>query len=284
MIINKVKFKEKPSIRVVENPFIWNGTFLGKFDESVIINETSYCGLRYVLLNIKGFKTYGILVSSTALTPADLLCIYDELKEIFGLVKTGTHSLTIKSKTYVVYRAIFTNNIQFDELLSDDVLNKYKHLEDLKTKVKNLLAYRHLLGVSPNSESGIKIRKSGTGLIFPISLNDKFTVDKKEGVIKNGLRTMSDKNFAKWFPVGDSFADTIKKMLYFKTEDDIPEMVDKIRDKIEEIVNRINKEFIWLENIVCRALVNYLEDSEVEETDDFKDFNDSNVNNKSEVN
>lgn len=248
-------------IRLVKNPFVWNGTFLGKFDQSILKNETGYNGLRYVLLEIQGFKAHGILVSSTALTPADLLCIYDELKEIFGLVKTGTHSITINSKTYVVYRAIFSNNIQFDESLSDDVLHKYHHLEeDLKFKVMNLLAYRHLLGVSPNSESGIKIRKSGTGLIFPISLNDKFTVDRKQGIIKNGLKVMSDKNFAKWFPVGDTFAGTIQNMLHFKPDDDIPELVDKIRDKISEIVHRINKEFVWLENIVCKALVDYLED------------------------
>jgi len=139
-------------------------------------------------------------------------------------------------------------------------VSKYKYAE-LNIKIKRLLAYRHMLGVSPNSETGIRIRKSGTGLIFPISFNDKFTINNKEGIIKNGLLKVSEKNFAKWFPSGDNFAEVIQEMLYFKPDDDIIEIVDKVKTKIQEIVHRINRDFVWLENIVCGVLLSYLEDT-----------------------
>ncbi len=266
--------KEKITIRVRLNPFKWDGSFLGEFSQDVILNCTESEKLKYVELKIWAYRTFGILVSSK--TP-DLLCIYDELKDLFGLMKTGTHSIKIKGKTYVLYRAIYSNpnlvsknheavddpegpvsGLQFDEELTTGTLDKWKHLTELKGQIKNLLAYRHLLGVSPNSESGIKIRKTGTGMVYPISLNDKFSIDQKEG-IKNGKRSISDKNFEKWF-LGESFAEAIQKMLHFRANDSIPETISVIRDRITDTVHRINREFIWLENIICGSLVDYLED------------------------
>jgi len=113
----KIRIVKPVKIKVRSDPYIWNGTFLGSFDQSVILNQTDLNGLKYVHISLWGFKSYGILVSSTQSTNADLLCIYDELKEVFGLVKTGTHTLNIKGKKYVLYRAISTNTLHLDEVI-----------------------------------------------------------------------------------------------------------------------------------------------------------------------
>src|SRR5438105_15730712 len=147
----KINVIKPLKIKVRTNPYTWDGTFLGSFDSNVIVNTSEYLGLNYVEINLWTFITHGILVVGTSLS-----CIYDELKEAFGLVKTGTHTIEIKGKLYVLYRAMTSSGtVIFDDILSERIVKKYDYLV-IDEKVVSFIAYRQLIGVSPNTENGIR--------------------------------------------------------------------------------------------------------------------------------
>ena len=254
----KIRVLHPPRIKLHTNPYMWDGTYLGNFDYTVITNELVYSNLRYVQLTIWEFKTYAILVNSGNET--NLRCIYDELKETFNLPKTGSHSIIIDSKYYVIYRASTSSGtILYDDELSEKIVKKYDYL-NLRQRVAYFFTFRHLLGVSPNTVTNVKIRYSGSGFIYPVSFNDKFTVDVKNNIIKNSDRLITVRNFDKWFPKDATFSSMIKEMLHFNQYDSIPEAMSPIMNSVTNIIYRIDRDLLYIENIIRNTLIDYLED------------------------
>lgn len=239
---------EKPTLK-------WDGSHLGTFTHSIILESSNINGYRHVHLKLNSIKVYGILCLGNKIA-----CIYDELKTLFGLLKTGSHSLNIGTKSYILYSCSETSNFFIcDDEISNVTIERYNHL-NLSDQIVRLFTFRHIIGVSPNSETGIRIRKTVTGFIYPVSFNDKFVVKDEE--VKFGATTMSEKTYNKWFK-DKSIVDISREILDIRSKE-TTDKINMLRSAISDIIKRIDKEQLWLENYINSNLHKYFDLIEVE--------------------
>jgi hypothetical protein len=85
----------------------WDGSYLGSFSKDIIRDHIYFHRIKVVRLRIKKKKYIGFIRQ----VKSKILCIYDELKPIFGIPKMGTHSLHISGKLYIICHVHHHNNI-----------------------------------------------------------------------------------------------------------------------------------------------------------------------------
>ncbi len=231
------------------NPFIWDGSDLGAFGSDVILHETYYEHMSHVYICLYGkYKTYGILIAGNI-----MLCIYDEFKHVFNIPKTGTHILTIAGITRVMYNMSTSSGRPiYDKPLAKFPIHDMAHISKY---VPRFLAYRELIGVSPNRDTNIYIRFKGSHAHL-ISMGDRFAITR-QGIAKNNASPLNITTYNRWFnakPI-DAY---IKEMLD-ATEETKQEILKKVIDELTLIIKRLDANYIWLVNIVNKRLIDYLD-------------------------
>jgi hypothetical protein len=121
-----------------------------------------------------------------------------------------------------------------------------------------------MVGVSPNREDSIKIRKSSTFFVYPVSFADKFLYDNKTGKYSEGKQKLSNAAYGRWFN-SVSMKRQLQSMIGI-SEDDIENNQDYItevffnlREKMTEVIKRIDPEFVSLVQHISINMNNILE-------------------------
>jgi len=185
-------------------------------------------------------------------------CLVDELKPLFGLTKLGTHYASYKDKYVILIRARTTADDKY--IVMDYTLNK-KTLDDtninlvsLVPKIREIYVFRDLLGLQKSTDSCIAIRKSDSSQeLYAVSLIDSHI--KPERLIDLSISTyLPDTVFNKWFDNESPIA-ILKRMCNYINKDKITNIIFKIRNDIENVVNRVcGKEFADLPDMITAKI------------------------------
>jgi hypothetical protein len=224
----------------------WNGTHLGEYSHSIIQGTCKINGDRYCKFNIKGEIFYAHIKPVSD----NLSCVIDELKVLFSLKKLGTHTIKFHNKLYLLIRA----NVKYDKgimTVVEDVPigrisigpsdNAY-----FREEVQKVVAFRELLSISNNAANVIRVRSHERGP-YPVSYvesrldisNHKFTLQI----------------YRKWFCDID-IHDVLPKMVKFhQYGNDLHKLVTQYRWDVEDIINKINKDYVYLSGFIVDQLI-----------------------------
>lgn len=170
-----------------------------------------------------------------------LPCLIDEFKPIFGLEKIGTRWCKYKGR----YLILLKPNVQNDTIIKEiSLYDVYIEDEYFREMVRRIFLFREMLGITRSNEKSIICRDTPL-MIKPISFYDPNMIP-----IKNG-KVLSNNILNSWFD--GSLDESIKDFLHIENRNDITGLIFKLRTKMEEIVNRIDKKYIpYIDQIVSR--------------------------------
>lgn len=254
----------------MENP-PWDGTDLGVYEETIINSwvKVDQYDLEIVSLSLPRYK----IASSIRLFKNNLTIIIDELKPLFGLRKTGTHTLYIKRKEnnrtslkkYLLLRLetmpedsmmvkIPTTLKYYDEYFAQSGMKMF--LNSFKFEMQAILSFYSICGIQYR-KSGIQIRESKYGpyphSFYVSTMND----DKKLGPI-------SSANIKKWFDCDDLSLVTVSanlvRMLRVNS-DNYYEVLDNFTEGFRKIFEKFQSESVLEYWYIQEAVVNLLEKS-----------------------
>ena len=237
-----------------------------KEDDEEIKEEYEECNERGNNEDKKYIEEICIVRTTAGSVPS----ILDELKPIFGLPKLGTHwcknngkdNKKNKSdkKTEAKYIILIKCNISLEgnvlqEIsLRDYMINLGATAENidivdnlLQLQVQEIYAFRELLGISKSFDSSIIIRKGKGKNVYPISFYEP-------GVLQDNGRIIPAIVLETWFEdVG--LDDVICKLIGINNINNLTNRVCQIRKEIELIINRIDKENIFMVDSICSKII-----------------------------
>lgn len=226
----------------------WNGAII----EGDIQIKDENKDEKLVLQRLEINKYPLVVVSS----PYNVLSIViDELKPYFGLHKTGTHIIKMKGKTKrVIYRTMDTQDESFD----NNMLSMSDR-KDFIPLVQQLLVYRDIFGVSPNTINDMRIRKEKS-IAYVVSFGDKFSINVKSNTNNVGGKPMSQTLINKWFVDQNVSPEEIFRKLLISAygRADI-EIANNLRTAIEQIIKKWCPEYQWLSTYVYSNILRRLQ-------------------------
>ena len=216
---------------------LWNGSNLGNITNNVIkilpprLNGLGeFLHMRYestdIICHIYKYKD-------------DIPLIIDEIKPIFGLEKIGRHTCLIKNKKYLLSQICEENEYIFNE-----VENKY----DIQ-QIRETIAFRYIMCITTTGNF-LWYRKSSVLSYKDCSINPSRDDFKLSLVI-----------IKKWFENDNNMIyDTIYHMLIkiCNNKYNLRYTVRQIVFNISAIILQINKNFIFLANIILNKLNNLI--------------------------
>jgi hypothetical protein len=200
----------------------WNGSWLGTYTDSIVIKTVKAYPFSICYIYIEGLMETGTWVAKHQSKSA-YPCIIDEIKTVFGMVKIGTHSITIKGKLYIIY------NTMGPPMLLSNI--QYSVTPEMKLQVQDTFVFRMIVGLNCNFESSICIVGG-----VPTSYRNRIDVNSDDG------GAISNLMLNKWFT--DSMRDSIKRMIAPSSR------TWTARQRIQAVINRIDPQLIWIDNVI----------------------------------
>lgn len=232
-------------LRLKISPFSWDGSHLGSFTSDIVHWIVDYGELHYCCLTVDGVSVVSLIKQSKDRFPA----IVDELKPIFGLRKLGTHTINLAGKLHLLTYCRLVNGQPLDEPKLSNVESTAKY----KDQVQDIFAFREILGLNSSFESSIRLRDDGQE-IYPVSFREASSIVEKEKTALPGTI------ISKWF--GQTTVSTVtKRITGWSAQIDKVELVAELRKKIEGVINRIDKDFIFYSVYIVSRIQGRLETS-----------------------
>lgn len=244
-----ILFHGKSFIKVSSNnPFIWDGSYLGRICNENIIDIFSHSGIKYWKLNIYGHERICMIRLITNGTAS----ICDEMKEYFGQSKLGTHRIKHNTKLYLLIEArLDPQGRVIEEITIDNIYSSRS--QDFKRRAREVFVFRDIFGLSMTREKSIVVRWSDKSYIPPYPVS--FTENEMQ--FKEDIDVITIASEKKWFD-GIDINDVFKSMLKVESESDISERVSYIRNKLEQTIERIDRDLIWIVQPVMEKLIRRL--------------------------
>src|SRR4030067_1341879 len=230
------------------DPFTWNGSYLGRIGNHNILEQVNYAGVKYWRIRILGHIKICIVRSIVNLTP----CVTDELKEIFSLPKLGTNHVVYHTKMYLLMKARLDQRGRIIEEITIDKVDPNKN-KDFVERVQEVFVFREILGLIMSREKSVTVRWSDKSYIppYPISFYESEMRPNEDNPV---ISLAVEKN---WF--GDvGFDDVLRKMLRIKTNEDVSEKISFLRSRITSVIERIDRDMIWLINPIMAKITRRL--------------------------
>lgn len=235
-------------------PFVWDGSCLGNIIKSNILNVWDFPHKQKLYhLKINGHEC--ICLGRDGKSTHQ--CICDELKPLFSIRKVGTHWAKHGTKIMIFWR-VRTNMFNYvqDELRLNElgpILN-----QDFIKQVQRIFIFRDIANVSTNFENTIVVRTHKISFMvpYPISYKETTINTEKENSIPNTI-------LKKWF-IGVSMSDIAKDIFKITDGKQIASLISKLRGKIQNVINRVDKSQIWLEKYIISRLHDRISDDLIE--------------------
>lgn len=165
--------------------------------------------------------------------------ILDEMKPLFHLPKTGTHSLD----KFILFRVASKGHFIFADMDIDSVSEEV--IKQCKPTIQEILIFREIFGI-PTRQSHIKIRFPYKTKPWPVSLELSF-------VQKLDNWCLTETIIKKWFDNRTPYK-TLNEML--KRSGYLRDGQPQLRYDTEKVIKRIDKDYIW----ICQTVINRLND------------------------
>jgi len=244
-----------------EDPFRWDGSYLGRICGRNILEKVEFSGIKYWRIKVLGHMKICIVRSIANEIP----CICDELKEYFSLPKLGTHSVLYRSKRYLLVEARTDSNNLIIEEITIDKVDPNSNMEFVR-RVRETFVFREILGLIMSRDKSIVVRWSEKSYIppYPVSFYEsQMRPHDNNVVISNVVEN-------KWFD-DVSIDDVIRSMLKIENNEDVIERIAYVRNNIENIIVRIDRNMIWMVRPIIDKLTRRLlkNESEISATPDW---------------
>lgn len=174
-------------------------------------------------------------------------CFADELKELFGVLKTGTHSAYWNKKRWNIYRTWTWKGMPL-RLASIKGIDEFD--ESDAAQIQKILAFRDILRARSNFESNI--------LVLPYLPRRLISVGEVSQENVKEKNTFSNKTYYHWFD-GDTLAETL--LYIFEPvlqREGFEGGLYYLSRRIEDIILRIDRELIYLQSPIIERLTKRL--------------------------
>lgn len=272
----------------------WDGSYLGAISKENILSELKYDGRKYIhfksiVLDREGLPHIIETLAQIRYTNNIYVCMCDELKSLFGIEKNSTHSLRIRSQSRIAViikarlilidgKPHFTTDFRAMELpINDPRCNDY-----LKYRVRIVLLFREVLGLVTKVPDVILIERSksrdplvkrGGVELVPLSINEsKICARLNHNLLpsKMSIRWLSDED-----PINSRFTlSEIAARLFKYDGSNLVEVISKLRSRVEEIVQRLDPEMIYIVDYIANRLKSILVAGDAENDDPIYNFDD----------
>jgi len=218
----------------------WDGSYLGTISELDILGKSKFLGKEIWKLS---FCDCFVIVKSSI---NQLACINDEIMELLGLGKIGTHSIRYKNSFYILYRCYETDNILEN---NDPFLS-----EETKYDVRKIIVLKNRLGWSTFKEKNIILRWDNIKNRYCAFSYHENTV----GSFKSKI--MTDKLYNKWISEfqneNNIFLDILSSMS--KSKGGNGSLIGDtfiLIGKIEDCIMRIEPDLIFIINDMKKRIM-----------------------------
>jgi hypothetical protein len=238
------------------NKLQWDGTALEGFNKSMFIIQfpspnnkaINYCKLKYnnkiICCRYEKMKD---------ISP----CIYDEFMQLFNMRKNGTHYALIKKYYYIFTKINYDYNldkIKEDKILSSmDYDKKNSLMEYIKEDIRKIYMLHDLLGIHTYdgyiSIRNIKNVDRAIAHRLPVIYHDMYT---------NSESTIGNNALESWFDGDEDFTQTILNICPIDDDSYLP-YISNIKEKMEIIVKRIDKHYIYMVSMIISRMRDRLE-------------------------
>ena len=232
----------------------WDGTFLGRFSNKVVIKKSQSVRIGNKQLSVWYFNQPIVFKGFVIPTLNVFPCISDSLKSLFDLKSNGTHTMTINSKLYLLikYKSYLRYYIILSEIKDISLMD-----ENYKKEIRKLIAYRELICSYPNTYDTILIDENFK--YKPISIfenmNRSLQAIKSSGCLFLSLKVQSD-----LFNTKNTLYNTIYALCieYFTDKQKLSHTTNTIRVSIFNLIKKIDHDSIHLVGVVYERLCNFL--------------------------
>jgi hypothetical protein len=224
----------------------WDGSHLGSY-ENIIKNEWKDEGIKYYELEILDNN----IVCTGYILKNMLPCIVEDIKKIFGIYSRGFHLITINKKLYIIYK-------KCDDMSLKVIDNDNRLLNDIKSKIQKVILFSDIMYLESLNKSALIIRKL-ENIYVSTNINTKCI---KEVTNHDGT-TIPKLLFNRWFDEKTPFSKYIKEMISYNKEkceedDRLCYNTSKLRTKIDTIINKYDKNYIWYTDIILTRVIWYI--------------------------
>nr|QBK89868.1 MAG: uncharacterized protein LCPAC101_01510 [Pithovirus LCPAC101] len=234
----------------------WDGSELKGFDKSMFI--VKFPSPNNPGINYCKFKYNNEIICCKYNRMKDISpCIYDEFMSLFNTRKNGTHYVLIKKYYYIFFKINYDykiNKLKEDKILSSIIYDKKMNLnKNTKECIRKMYVLRDLLGII-TSDGHISIRNiRNTDQVIahkvPVISHDKYTSNEC---------TISDCALKVWFGDDDDINIIMLNICPVNNHSYLP-YISNIKRKMENIVKRIDKNYIYMVDIIISRMRDRLE-------------------------
>ena len=230
--------------------FKWDGT-----DVTLILKDANiYSGChekhKYWYIKFNHNDDYEICIVKNA--KSTIPCLIDETKQIFGLQKVGTHWCDIGGLKLLLK----PNMTPEGYIVADIPLSKFKvdhkdKITDLfKMQIQEIFAFRELMGITCSFESSIVVREN-KNTIYPLSYYEPNMKLEDGKIIPYSI-------LDNWFEE-KSIDTVVKNKLKVFHMDDINNTLHRIRNQLEEIIEKTDRRNITYKTIILNRITERLQ-------------------------
>lgn len=206
---------------------MWNGSYLGKVERDSL-RETTYKGSKYASVYINRM----LITGAIKYPHTNITCLLDEMKPLFGIAKVGTHSFRVGNRTCVIKRCSMSNG----SLVLDIPLRSVDVPPLDRDKVRRIMVYRELVGVTMTSESSIVYRMF-PGCTIILDLIDRGMVDGEKLVVPESM-------LSKWSPE-ETIPELGRRFLSLYTREDVDKFAVRVEEKWNNLCSTMAPEESW---------------------------------------
>lgn len=224
----------------------WDGTYIGTVSwkgNISLVGVIAGSNGTYWKLSVSGQEEYALVQQCNDMLPA----LLDNLKEVFGLHRIGTHICKRNSELYVLYRAVWDEEGVLEDVPLSQLALSLPSSCRCANEISRTFLFRWLFGLR-STQASIKIRTEND-FSYPVSMN--------ENKIESGLQLPS--TVAAW--IGKKPCSEICNWLGIHCPDDYHMWITRFASEFER-----NEAFLcqkdtyrWLFDIFCKRLYDLID-------------------------
>lgn len=238
---------------ILNNRLRWDGTDLGSYPATIITNIWKIDNVTYFGLTLEE----GIIYCHMNKRKDYLPFIIDEIKTLFNISRIGLHRINIGNVDYVLEYVPVTIN---GEVVWETPLNYLDNSHLLRKddyfmyEMQKILVFCDILALTSSTESHIIIRQGVDDTYQPINNNVYSTMINKK--IAQNFSILTKKMMTQWGKTSRS--EIAKNMLGVTNVNLLNIHIFELRDKVEKIINKYDKNYIWLSYFITTRISNII--------------------------
>lgn len=235
------------------NELPWDGTDLGWYNPSIIIQSWVQEGLQYnkVLISTATTNCSEYITCSLHLLKTPIPLILERCKSLFGLLPREHHTITIGAIRYIMYKVILDESGQpvTEPSISDlPRWHQLRHSPEFLHMVRRTILISDILHLATNYLSQIRIRETPDGYLPVSYFNGDSDLHREKS------RPLSHRLML-W--LGEDY-ETLVRETYNPEDRELGEVIDSYRTELVKIVESYGVQWLWIIPFILDRLSYYL--------------------------